>query len=133
MKNMSKFIKRLKKINSKARNVLVLGDAFGHVCELADSYKTVFVINETYDVRKGNIVYRENFDYITLLTDVDIIIISKEKRHHIMEISPIWQRFTPFILIGGSDPVTKEHNKFLASYRYHVTEMHKYFYTYKIV
>lgn len=130
---MSKFVKRLKKLNPKARNVLVLGDAFGNVADLADYYKTVFIIDDVQKLRKGNVVYRENFDNITLLTDVDIVIVNSDKRQFIMDIAPIWKRFSPLIIIGGSEPLTKEYNKFLASHRYHVTEILKHFYIYKII
>lgn len=130
---MSKFVKRLKKLNPTARNVLVLGTAFDNLSSLADSFKTVFIINDSYTLKRGNVVYRENFDQITLLTDVDVIIIDEDKRHHIIDISPIWKKYSPFIVVAGSEQVSKDHNKFLQSYRYHVTEIHKHFYIYKII
>ena len=73
---MTKFSKRMKKANRKARNVLAVGTALGNLEDLLEAFDTVFVVNGVMPrIQKRNVVYRENFDNIHLVTDVDLIII----------------------------------------------------------
>jgi len=65
---MSKFAKRIKKLHRKARNVLVVGNAWGNIEDLVDFFHTVFHIDDQQRIFKGrNVVYRENFDNIHLI------------------------------------------------------------------
>ena len=42
---MTKFSKRMKKANRKARNVLAVGTALGNLEDLLEAFNTVFVVN----------------------------------------------------------------------------------------
>ena len=70
---MTKFSKRMKKANRRARNVLVVGTALGNLEDLLEAFDTVFVVNGTLPrIQKRNVVYRENFDNIHLVSAVKL-------------------------------------------------------------
>ncbi len=101
---MTKFSKRIKKINRKSRNLLVLGTAFGHLEELLDSFGTVFVVSDNLPIiKKRNLIYRENYDDIHVLTDVDIIIVDFDHGNFIPELTQVWRRTNPAIVVQGPD------------------------------
>ena len=54
---MAKFIKRLKKTIGTVENALVIGKAFGHLNEIPGHFNTVFVHNNSIDIKDKNIVY----------------------------------------------------------------------------
>ena len=75
---MSKFQKRLKKLSDKTENCLVVGKGFGHLSDFIEIYKTVFVVdNQRPDIKAKNIVYRDNFDETSHMTDISCSTASK--------------------------------------------------------
>lgn len=127
-----KFSKRLRKSNKHARNILVLGTAFGNIIELTESFDTVFVIaDHSQRIQKRNIVYRENFDGIHLLTDVDFIIVDLDQQQHITELTQVWRRSHPAIIIQGPELVDKHYQKILKADHYEIKEVNKNYYVYK--
>lgn len=127
-----KFSKRLRKSNKHARNILVLGTAFGNIIELTESFDTVFVIaDHSQRIQKRNIVYRENFNGIHLLTDVDFIIVDLDQQQHITELTQVWRRSHPAIIIQGPELVAKEFQKILKADHYEIREVNKNYYVYK--
>ncbi len=130
---MSKFAKRLKKLNKKARNVLVVGNAWGNIQELSESYNTIFLVDDQQrKVRGRNIVYRENFDNIHLLYDVDIILIDIDHQNHISELYQLFKRWDSLIIIQGPELISKENQNFLKSHNYQIVEIHKTYYQWKL-
>ena len=71
---MAKFIKRLKKSGLKnLRNIVVLGTGFGHMDQLLEEADNIFVLTSTFgSLRKRNLIYRENFENITIYPEIDI-------------------------------------------------------------
>ncbi len=130
---MSKFAKRLKKLNKKARNILVVGNAWGNVQELAEFYNTVFLVDDQQRMVRGrNIVYRENFDNIHLLYDVDIVLFDIDHQNHISELFQVFKRWDSLIIIQGPELITKENQNFLKSHNYQIVEIHKTYYQWKL-
>ena len=121
---MTKFSKRIKKINRRARNLLVLGTAFGNLGELLDSFDTVFVItNSPPIIKKRNLIYRENYNDIHTLTDVDIIIVDFDHSNFISELTQVWRRTNPAIVVQGPDLISKDIQKMLKSDHYNIVEV----------
>ena len=129
---MTKFSKRMKKANRKARNVLAVGTALGNLEDLLEAFNTVFVVNGTMPrIQKRNVVYRENFDNIHLVSDVDLIIIDFLHEKFIPELQQIWRRTQPIIIIEGPELISKECQKLLKSDHYAIREVAKNYYVWK--
>ena len=122
----------MRKADRRARNVLVVGTAFGNIEELLDAFSTVFVVNCSQPrIQKRNVVYRENFENIHLITDVDLIIIDIDQQHTIPDIIQVWRRTNPTIVIQGPELLTKEYQKLLKSDHYEIKEVSKGYYVWK--
>lgn len=129
---MTKFSKRIKKINRKARNLLVIGTAFGNLEELLDSFNTVFVVSDSPPIIKTrNLIYRENYDSIHMLTDVDIIMIDFDQSNFIPELTQVWRRTNPAIVVQGPDLISKDIQKILKSDHYNIVDIAKGYYLWK--
>jgi len=129
---MTKFSKRIKKINRRARNLLVIGTAFGNLEELLDSFDTVFVVGSNPPIiKKRNLIYRENYDGIHMLTDVDIIIVDFDHSNFIPELTQVWRRTGPAIVVQGPDLISKDIQKILKSDHYNIVEVTKGYYLWK--
>ncbi len=130
---MSKFAKRIRKLNKHARNLLVLGSAWGNIVELLDSYSSIFLIdNQKRIIKSKNIIFRENFDNLSQLHDVDIILVDLDHQNHLPELIPIFQRWSSLIIIEGPEIITEEMQKFLKSHRYQIIEIYKNHYVWKL-
>lgn len=130
---MSKFAKRIKKLHRKARNVLVVGHAWGNIEDLVDFFHTVFHIDDQKRIFKSrNVVYRENFDNIHLLQDVDTILIDLDHQNHIAELFPVFNRYHSLLIIQGPDLISKENQVFLKSHNYQIVEIHKTYFQWKL-
>jgi hypothetical protein len=129
---MTKFSKRIKKIDRKARNLLVIGTAFGNLEELLDSFDTVFVVGSNPPtIKKRNLVYRENYNDIHTLTDVDIIIVDFDHGNFIPELTQVWRRTNPSIVVQGPDLLSKDIQKILKSDHYNIVDVAKGYYLWK--
>ena len=129
---MTKFSKRIKKINRRARNLLVIGTAFGNLEELLDSFDTVFVVSSNPPIiKKRNLIYRENYNDIHTLTDVDIIIVDFDHSNFIPELTQVWRRTNPAIVVQGPDLISKDIQKILKSDHYNIVEVAKGYYLWK--
>jgi hypothetical protein len=129
---MSKFAKRIKKINRRARNLLVIGTAFGNLEEILDSFDTVFVVSSNPPIiKKRNLIYRENYNDIHALTDIDIIIVDFDHSDFISELTQVWRRTNPAIVVQGPELISKDIQKILKSDHYNIVEVAKGYYLWK--
>ena len=129
---MTKFSKRLKKSNKRARNILVLGTALGNLEDLLDTFDTVFVINgDQPQIQKRNVVYRESFDNIHLLTDIDFIILDFNQEKFIPELIQVWRRTAPTIIIQGPELISIDYQKILKLDHYAIREVAKGYYVWR--
>lgn len=129
---MTKFSKRMRKLDKRTRNVLVVGTALEQLEDLLETFATVFVINDTNPrLQKRNVVYREDFDNIHLLTDIDLIIIDINQEHTIPELIQVWRRTNPTIVIQGPELISKDFQKLLKVDHYAIIEVAKGYYVWK--
>jgi hypothetical protein len=127
-----KFSKRMRKGNRTSRNVLVLGTELGNLEDLLDTFGTVFVVNgSTPRIQKRNIVYRETFDNINLITDIDLIIIDLDQQQFIPELTQIWRKANPTIIVQGPELISMEYQKILKADHYAIREVAKSYYVWK--
>lgn len=129
---MSKFVKRIKKLNKAARNVLIVGQGWGNLQDVIDSYSSIFLIDdENRLVRAKNVVYRENFDNLNQLQDVDLVLLDLDHENHINDFIILLQRWSSILLIEGPELISKENQKLLKSNRYEIVEVQKRYYVWK--
>jgi hypothetical protein len=127
---MSKFNKKIQKITIKQpRYAVVLGSAFGHLEEISDLFRSVFVINNSQEIiKKKNIIYLENFEYTKTLADVDAIFIDESQKDFISELQLIWKKYNSTLIIEGEAYV----DKFLRKQRYQIVQIEKKYHIWKI-
>jgi hypothetical protein len=130
---MSKFAKRMKKINKNFRNVLVIGSAFGNLQDLIDTAQTVFVVYPKDDtVRAKNLIYREELDSANILTDIDFVFIDEEYVHVLPNLQQLWRCAIATIMIEGSVGNSVDYYKFMKSLRYQVIDIRKDYHVWQI-
>jgi hypothetical protein len=111
---MNKFQKRLKKLQKHNENALVVGQGFGHLNEILEIYKTVFVINEAHpEIKARNLIYRNNFDDISHMVELTVIIVDLDKVDHLDKLTQLWIRSKSSIVIEGNDPIDRSKSKSL--------------------
>ena len=130
---MSKFAKRIKKLNKKCRNILVVGNAWGNLQEISENFNNIFLIDDQKRIlRAKNIIYRENYDNLNHINDIDIILLDLDHENHLSELLPVFKRWSSIILIQGPDLISKENQKFLKSHHYQIVEIHKNYFQWKL-
>jgi hypothetical protein len=121
---MSKFIKKITKSKKNPRNILVLGTGFERLEDLCNSFASVFIIStEEQIVRKRNLIYKENFNQIEMLPDIDVIVMDRNQDLHVSKLPPLLNKYQPVILVQGIELFGKAEYKFLKTYGYAVTQM----------
>jgi len=129
---MSKFAKRIKKLNKKCRNILVVGNAWGNLQELSENFSSVFLIDDQKRVlRAKNIIFRENYSNLNYINDIDIILIDRDHEMHLAELFPVFKRWNSFVLFEGPELISKENQKFLKSHHYQIVDIQKRYYVWK--
>jgi hypothetical protein len=131
MISMTKFNKKIQKITSKIpRFAVTVGDAFGHLEEISELFRTVFVIENTKEqIKKKNIIYIENIDYVGALHDIDVIFVDGDKKNLLKDLQIIWKKYNSTLVIEGDAYV----DKFLRSERYQIVQIEKRYHIWKMI
>ena len=130
---MSKFQKRLSKLLKNCENAVVIGHGFGHLSEIIDMFKTVFVIGECMPaIKSKNLVYRENFDNLSQISEVRVIFFDLAEVGRLGEVSPIWHRTKAVVVIEGNDPIDRTLSASLYASSYECTGLYKTFHIWEL-
>ena len=109
---MAKFAKRLRKLSGYTENALVVGKAFGNLDQLLEIYTNVFVVDEDPPSAKArNLIYKENFDDLNVLTQVGAIFIDLDKIDKLEILEDFWQRHKSTIFVEGNDCILRHLSK----------------------
>jgi hypothetical protein len=109
---MNKFQKRLRKLNKNQGNAVVIGTAFGNLENILEIYNTVFVIDENFStVKAKNLVYKENFDNLNAITEVNAIFFDLSRIDRFEMVKEFWQRNNSKVIIEGDEPIGREFSK----------------------
>ena len=109
---MAKFAKRLRKLSSYTENALVVGKAFGNLDQLLEIYTNVFVVDEDQPSAKArNLIYKENFNDLNVLTQVGAIFIDLDKIEKLEILEDFWQRHRSTIFVEGNDCILRHLSK----------------------
>jgi hypothetical protein len=123
---MNKFAKRILNANKHNRNALIVGSGFGHMSNLAETVNSVFVINnESRDLRKKNIVYKDDFTGISTLSEIDFIFFDFDQYTNVEKLHTILSNNNPVIFIQSETPWPVKEYKYLRSLGYsHIENAH---------
>ena len=109
---MAKFAKRLRKLSGYTENALVVGKAFGNLDQLLEIYTNVFVVDEDQPSAKArNLIYKENFNDLNVLTQVGAIFIDLDKIDKLEILEDFWQRHRSTIFVEGNDCILRHLSK----------------------
>ena len=109
---MAKFAKRLRKLSGYTENALVVGKAFGYLDQLLEIYTNVFVVDDDPPSAKArNLIYKENFDDLNVLTQVGAIFIDLDKIDKLDILEDFWQRHRSTIFVEGNDCILRHLSK----------------------
>ena len=109
---MAKFAKRLRKLSGYTENALVVGKAFGNLDQLLEIYTNVFVVDDAPPSAKArNLIYKENFDDLNVLTQVGAIFIDLDKIDQLEILEDFWQRHKSTIFVEGNDCILRHLSK----------------------
>lgn len=129
---MADLSKRIRKILKKPKNAVVLGNAMDNVGSLCELFSTVFIINgQIENFRKKNIIYRENFEGLENISEIDFVFVDKSRIDDIYELRNLIKRQQPYVLTEDTSAIRKEHTKFFREYQYQVVDIAKRFYIWK--
>jgi len=105
---MAKFAKRLRKLSGYTENALVVGKAFGNLDQLLEIYTNVFVVDEDPPSAKArNLIYKENFNDLNVLTQVGAVFIDLNKIDQLEVLEDFWQRHKSTIFVEGNDCILR--------------------------
>jgi hypothetical protein len=103
---MNKFKKRLTKIIGKPQNAVVVGQGFGQLANILETFNTVFIFSWNQpNLRAKNLVFRENFNDLNPLHDISAIFIDLDQTQHLENMAQIWHKNKCTVLIEGNDPI----------------------------
>lgn len=129
---MSKFKKRLSKASRSCDNILVIGSGLGNLEDILEIYKNVFVISEKNPgIKAKNLIYRENFDSLNLLSEINTIIIDLDQIHLLNQVQHVWQRDKSLVIVQGDDPIDRSLSKPLYDSHWGCTSLHGYFHVWE--
>ena len=111
---MEKFQKRLSKnMKSHPIDCLVLGNGFDYFMNLLDMFNTVFVYENTLNLKRKNLIYRKSIKDVYHLKDITAIFIDLDKLKLIDELSPLLSSVWPDLFIEGDDVIPRTESKVL--------------------
>jgi hypothetical protein len=125
---MSKFTKRVLGKGKNIRCCLVIGNGFDLINDIVDNFRTVFIVNSgDRSLRKRNVVYRQDFTNIDILTDIDVIFIDRDQERGLALSEPLFAKFNPTVVIENTDSWSRESIRSLQLKGYQLVETHKNF------
>jgi hypothetical protein len=130
---MSKFQKRLSKLLINCENAVVIGHGFGYLSEIVNMFKTVFVIGEYVPaIKSKKLVYRENFDNLSQISEVSVILFDLSEVSRLEQVSPIWHRTKAVVVIEGNEPISRTLSTSLYASSYECTGLYKTFHIWEL-
>lgn len=121
---MSKFGKRIKKFVGTLDNCLVVGQGFGKLSEILETFNTVFLIDENPSpIKAKNLIFRESFEDISAISEISVIFFDRNQVDKLSLTVPLWYRQKPHIIIEGELVIERELSKDLYQHGYRAVEL----------
>lgn len=131
---MNKFQKRISKTTKNHGSALVIGSGLGHLEEILEVFRIVFVIADVApNIKARNLTFRENFDDLNPITDIDAIFFDLDHIKYLENVSSIWHKYPAPILIEGNDVIEREFSKPLYKHNYRAVDQQGIYHVWKII
>lgn len=123
---MASFSKKIRKLNKFPKNALVIGKGFGQLEELSEIFDSIFIVGADNNLlRKRNIIYREDFEFVTSLPDIDFIFVDKDYFEQLLKLNQVWRKNQSYIVTEGGLTPEKHIYRFLSAETFKIIEAHK--------
>ena len=130
---MSKLIKRLRKLVKSPENAVVLGQGFGHLDIMINLFKTIFIFSwDAPKVKAKNLIFRENFDDLSPLSEVSMVFVDLNQLQHLEKILPVCIRYNSLIIVEGNDVIGRDLSKILYTNNYRAVDQHGFYHVWKL-
>lgn len=127
---MTKFAKKITKGSKVHENCVVVGNIWNNLDEITEVFNTVFILTlDSQEFKKRNVVYREDFDDLSILPVIDTVFVDYEKLEHLVKLEKIINKYRLTVYIGHPYHVDNYYRKFLYGRGYELVEFCK---TYQI-
>ena len=125
---MTSLIKRISKDSKNLNCCIVVGNAFGNLEDVSNTFNTVFILsNDMKDFKKKNIVYRNSFDNIHEIPYIDAVFFDADQLESIPKLETVLRKNRLIIYVGSKDLPSLYYFRFLESCKYEVTEIQKHY------
>lgn len=123
---MSKFIKRIRKIKKYPENCLLIGTEFGYLDEFCDLFANVFsLVVENQLPKKRNLIYRQDFKELSLISGIDFIFIDHQYLEKVYEIENVLTQFRCPLYINHGEFLDAKYSKFFGKAGYQIIQIEK--------
>ncbi len=123
---MTAFAKKVAKAVKRPDTCIIIGNAFGHLDEIVETFNTVFILSSGDRVVKGkNVVYRESFDDITALPPVTAIFFNKETLEQINLVEKVIEKNRAMVFVEGDSQISENQHLYMKKKKYKLTETFK--------
>ena len=112
---MDKFKKRItKNITKPPFDCLVVGNAFGFLDEVLETFNTVFIYgNENKNLKARNLIYRQSIASTYDLRNLTAVFIDLDYISIFEELLPVMTGPGPDLFIEGNDVIPRTHTKII--------------------
>ncbi len=86
------------------KNALVLNPRYMTNDDVFSMFQTVFILDSSRQVKKKNVIYRENIESINEILDIDIIFIDSDGLNLLKKLQGVWRKSKSIIHIEGPLP-----------------------------
>lgn len=130
---MNKITKRLRKLVKSPENAVVVGQGFGHLDIMLNLFKTIFIFSwDAPKVKAKNLIFRENFDDLSPLSEVSMVFVDLNQLQHLEKIIPVCIRHNSLIIVEGNDVIGRDLSKILYINNYRAVDQHGFYHVWKL-
>ena len=119
--------KTIRKIAGNQKNALALYVDEEFIAGAAENFNTVFVYSNSQVVRARNIVYRENFNDMSVLSEIGVVLFAGENLSSLKYLKDLLSKTRAAIILFSPELMDAEHAKLLKNYRYQIVDIRKKF------
>ncbi len=116
---MNKFGKRIVKFIGRVENCLIIGQGYGNLSSICETFQTVFISNDVRpDFKAKNLIFRESLENLNGLVGISVIFVDRNQVEKLKSTIPLWYQQNPFIIIEGEKTIDRDLSKDLYEHHY---------------
>jgi len=119
--------KTIRKIAGNHRNALTVYTEDDILAGLAENFDTVFALSNNRNIKGRNIVYREHFKDMDLMSGIGIVLINPENLESLRNLKELLAKTRAPLIIFDPEYIPTDYAKLLKSYKYELVDLRKTF------